>query len=59
MQAMAAHLEDQMFAGFGSLCVARSEKEEIGQSQIRVLIPFPLIFLADQILQLQLPGHQK
>ena len=55
---MAAHLEDQMFAGFGALCVARSEKEEVGQSQIPVLIPFPLIIFAGHTLQPQLPGHQ-
>lgn len=58
MEAMAAHLEDQMFAGFGALCVARSEKEEVGQSQIPVLIPFPLIIFAGHTLQPQLPGHQ-
>jgi hypothetical protein len=40
MEAMEAHLEDQMFAGFGALRVVRNEEEENRRSPKVVCILF-------------------
>ena len=56
---MKDHIQDEMLAGFGALCMVDDEGAEDGGSLKLVPIRFPPPFLADQVpARYTLPGNQ-
>lgn len=56
---MKDHIQDEMLAGFGALCMVDDEGAEDGGSLKLVPIRFPPPFLADQVpARYSLPGNQ-
>lgn len=59
MQAMKDHIQDEMLAGFGALCMVHDEGAEDSGSLTPVSIRFPPPILADQVpTRDSLPGNQ-